>query len=246
MSMLPSVQKLHPYADVIKRLYVDELYNVRQTREELERLNVVTTSQSTLIRFLINMKWYREVNPHPRNEKKRREIVANRELIEHLYVDEKMSFERVKYEMRERGFKFGVSMLRGYLIEWGVGRSLSESDAIRTLEPRGCQSCDNEFKPKSSQHQCCDVCSPPGWGYWTKHKITPAMYDAMLKKQHGLCALCPRMLCDLPSKAIHLDHCHKTNIVRGILCSRCNHCIHVIECYPGWGEKAEKYVKGSL
>lgn len=45
-------------------------------------------------------------------------------------------------------------------------------------------------------------------------------YDALLKLQGGRCAICrarPK------SKRLAVDHDHKTGVVRGLLCSRCNH-----------------------
>ncbi|HSO95713.1 MAG TPA: endonuclease VII domain-containing protein [Acidimicrobiia bacterium] len=45
-------------------------------------------------------------------------------------------------------------------------------------------------------------------------------YEVMLAHQEGRCALCKR----LPSKgrSLHVDHNHKTGVVRGLLCFRCN------------------------
>lgn len=45
-------------------------------------------------------------------------------------------------------------------------------------------------------------------------------YDALLKRQGGRCAICrarPK------TKRLAVDHDHKTDAVRGLLCSRCNH-----------------------
>lgn len=39
----------------------------------------------------------------------------------------------------------------------------------------------------------------------------------MLIVQHGLCAICKKEM-----KLPQVDHDHKTNRVRGLLCSRCN------------------------
>jgi hypothetical protein len=239
------VDECSTFRDDIVRLYVDECYNVPQTCEELKKFGHVV-SRSTLVRFLQREDLYRKINPHPRDEKKRRALAKLRPEIERMYVDEQMSFHRVNDELLKAGHKFSTSMLRGFLIEWGVGRSLSEADAIRRLQPRPCQSCGDMFAPKSGQHQCCEVCSPRDWCYWYKFKLTPAMYNAFLVKQGGLCALCPRVLSELPSQQVHVDHCHKTNVVRGILCSRCNLHVSVVDLYPGWGKKADVYVKGSL
>lgn len=39
-------------------------------------------------------------------------------------------------------------------------------------------------------------------------------------EQHGKCAVCQRQFEDVMSA--HLDHCHKTDTVRGLLCMNCN------------------------
>src|ERR1700722_3335227 len=53
-----------------------------------------------------------------------------------------------------------------------------------------------------------------------KHRygITLKQYEAMLEAQEGLCAICKIKA----SRVLHVDHCHKTNVVRGLLCNGCN------------------------
>lgn len=56
-----------------------------------------------------------------------------------------------------------------------------------------------------------------------KYGITEVDYQQMLKKQGGKCAICqttePKGRCH---NRFHVDHCHETGVVRGLLCSRCN------------------------
>lgn len=51
-----------------------------------------------------------------------------------------------------------------------------------------------------------------------KYGITIDEYNSLYSKQNGLCAICGEgkdyLLC--------IDHCHKTGIVRGLLCKKCN------------------------
>ena len=59
----------------------------------------------------------------------------------------------------------------------------------------------------------------------TKYGLTEQDYSVMLKAQGGLCAICGRKETALRSgKQIPLsvDHDHKTNQVRELLCIRCN------------------------
>lgn len=51
--------------------------------------------------------------------------------------------------------------------------------------------------------------------------ITPQDYDAMLKAQGGVCAICGTAD-PSPWEWLCVDHCHSTNTVRGLLCAHCN------------------------
>lgn len=44
-------------------------------------------------------------------------------------------------------------------------------------------------------------------------------YDEMLEEQDGRCAICRR---EPNGKRLHVDHCHTTGVVRGLLCYTCN------------------------
>ena len=49
--------------------------------------------------------------------------------------------------------------------------------------------------------------------------ISLADFRAIARVQGGRCAICSRPL----SQSANVDHCHRTNKVRGILCWKCNH-----------------------
>lgn len=54
-----------------------------------------------------------------------------------------------------------------------------------------------------------------------KYGITKESYDVLLLKQHNACAICKQFF----SKELYpcIDHDHKTEKVRGLLCARCNY-----------------------
>lgn len=55
--------------------------------------------------------------------------------------------------------------------------------------------------------------------------ITTDEYNKMWRLQKGLCSICGRSAKETSSKGdrLHVDHCHETGVVRGLLCSPCNH-----------------------
>ena len=60
--------------------------------------------------------------------------------------------------------------------------------------------------------------------------ITQEMYEEMLSKQSGKCALCGGP----PGKrGLFVDHNHKTGRVRGLLCDGCNWAIGAVEARAG-------------
>jgi hypothetical protein len=52
--------------------------------------------------------------------------------------------------------------------------------------------------------------------------ITKEQYNKLLDIQDNKCAICGIDLNKINTNNVHIDHCHTTNIVRGILCGWCN------------------------
>ena len=57
--------------------------------------------------------------------------------------------------------------------------------------------------------------------YLQKYNITLEQYNSMYAHQNGCCAICGKHQ-DSFSSALHVDHCHSTKEVRGLLCFQCN------------------------
>jgi len=74
-----------------------------------------------------------------------------------------------------------------------------------------------------------------------KFGITLADYDKMFNDQNGVCAICGKT--NLKRRRLAIDHNHKTNKVRGLLCGKCNKAIGLFEENPEILEKAIKYLK---
>ena len=56
-----------------------------------------------------------------------------------------------------------------------------------------------------------------------KYGIDKDAYHLMIKNQNGKCAICRRSpKPDKFNRTFTIDHCHKTGVIRGLLCNPCN------------------------
>lgn len=61
------------------------------------------------------------------------------------------------------------------------------------------------------------------WYLQKQYGISLKEYEEIFKLQDNSCAICKsKKVKNKQHKYLHLDHCHKTGKIRGILCSRCN------------------------
>lgn len=58
------------------------------------------------------------------------------------------------------------------------------------------------------------------WNIFKHYGITREDYFSILKIQNDRCAICQRYFYD--GEKLCVDHDHKTNIIRGLLCRKCN------------------------
>lgn len=92
---------------------------------------------------------------------------------------------------------------------------------------------------KGSPHLCkpCRTAVTKAWAEanpseWERHRrrshlkrrygITEEEYNKLLADQGGACAICRVRAEDSRGFRPHIDHCHETGRVRGILCGMCN------------------------
>lgn len=73
-----------------------------------------------------------------------------------------------------------------------------------------------------------------------QYKITLDQYDGMVIDQNGRCALCKE------KKPLVIDHDHKTGLVRGLLCTRCNIGLGQFCDRPDLLVEAFRYLQGAL
>lgn len=70
--------------------------------------------------------------------------------------------------------------------------------------------------------------------------ITVEQFTAMFEAQDGKCAICKGPSGD---RRFHVDHCHTTNVIRGLLCSNCNTGLGLFCDDPTRLESAVVYLK---
>jgi hypothetical protein len=61
-----------------------------------------------------------------------------------------------------------------------------------------------------------------------QYGLTQEQYDELLVESCGRCAICTVAFTETP----HIDHCHATGKVRGLLCRRCNRAIGLFKDDP--------------
>ena len=83
----------------------------------------------------------------------------------------------------------------------------------------------------------------------TNYGITIDDYDILLKKQKYVCGICKKkeLVKDQNGKvkSLCVDHDHKTNKIRGLLCSRCNRGLGLLRDSVKILNSALKYLKGN-
>lgn len=72
--------------------------------------------------------------------------------------------------------------------------------------------------------------------------ITLAQYQEILARQSGVCAICESEHIGRGSR-LHVDHCHKTGRVRGLLCGHCNTAIGLLKEDPKLFDAAVRYLQ---
>ena len=85
-----------------------------------------------------------------------------------------------------------------------------------------CKSCMSEYQVTYKAKKGRDYFK--NYNYMAQYGITLEEAHDLLISQNNACALCNKEVSWLPgfSSAAHVDHCHSTGKVRGILCGSCN------------------------
>lgn len=72
-----------------------------------------------------------------------------------------------------------------------------------------------------------------------KYGITVEDYAELLAAQGGVCAICEQEPSD--GMQLHVDHCHATGVVRGLLCFQCNWYLGKVDKCPWIIDRMRNY-----
>ena len=117
--------------------------------------------------------------------------------------------------------------------DWKFSVDNSRSNGLKTW----CRECQRIYRLQNPDRGAKDE-------LWRRYGLTLGQYELMLKSQNGVCKICGRTETrKLNEKVTRLcvDHCHKTQKVRGLLCYSCNTKLGHIEDKE-WLRKAQEYL----
>jgi len=96
-----------------------------------------------------------------------------------------------------------------------------------------CESCAEKARVRSRHHGL------------KRYGLSSSDYELMLKKQKNKCCVCKTTFDEKGAKnqGPHVDHCHKTDKVRGILCGSCNTALGLLHDDPSLFRSAIRYLR---
>lgn len=75
----------------------------------------------------------------------------------------------------------------------------------------------------------------------SKYGVNIDTFNNMLKDHNSKCKICGKEHSE--NKSLHIDHCHKTGKVRGLLCNKCNQGLGFFQDNINLMKKAIKYLE---
>jgi hypothetical protein len=144
---------------------------------------------------------------------------------------------------------------REYAKQWDRRKRQERRELKRPAVPPGhkyCRRC-REIKPHSewdrncrasdslsTRCKACRTIEGRAGHLKRKYGITEAERDEMIASQMGVCPIC------LSAPAAHVDHCHTTGRVRGVLCFNCNSALGKLRDDTDAMRRATAYLEGKV
>lgn len=77
-----------------------------------------------------------------------------------------------------------------------------------------------------------------------RYGLTIEQFEGLAAAQGGRCAICRKL--PPKGKRLHIDHCHETNRIRGLLCIHCNRALGSLGDNPEGVMRAVRYLQCQL
>lgn len=108
-----------------------------------------------------------------------------------------------------------------------------------------CKTCDSKkYKEWKNKNRSAYLLSSTNSGLKLRYGIGLKEYDQLLKEQNYCCKICKTKTPGRKDvKRFAVDHCHKTNKIRGLLCMACNTAIGLLNEDPDIFKSAQEYLK---
>jgi len=128
----------------------------------------------------------------------------------------------------------------------GIGYRLVAINPEEIIGPGNHQWIASPAKEKMPRQQLAAVRKSREYNLVRSYGITESDYTEMLVSQKGVCAICSK-----PETAfrngvplqLSVDHCHKTNAVRGLLCTLCNRGLGLFKDNLAFLKRAYDYLR---
>lgn len=178
-------------------------------------------------------------------------LLKEHDLIVNLYAKENLSPEKIAKQL-VWAFNSKVTKhdVYKYLKTRGLLRTVKEASLVESRGKRfwkpirsHCKHCGCVFDKLNNRQRFCKACVPnkKAADRLRFYGINQIEFDDLLQRQSNECAICHESFSTMTASSLHVDHCHSTNRVRGLVCRRCNLGLAYID-KKEWIESAIKYV----
>lgn len=104
-----------------------------------------------------------------------------------------------------------------------------------------CKRCRNDLR-NSKGPRNVNKLQAKAWVLKSNYNLTLAQFNELRIKQDYRCAICGLHESDNRQGTLHVDHCHDTGKVRGLLCLQCNRGIGMLRDNAKLCTKAAEYL----
>lgn len=129
----------------------------------------------------------------------------------------------------------------GELKDYSAFSNYKHSKDGKKAACKSCQKVYNDLWFEKNRDKKAD--SNRWWMIENKYNLTKDQYLEILEKQNHTCKICGTHQDNNTHKYLYVDHCHSTNLVRGLLCRACNSMLGMAKDDPIILQNAINYLK---